>query len=82
MAGKSFSHLVYAKSEPPYPRFYRYLGRRGSDKKGIMSRMQYIPEKLKHEVAREYERLYLSDKKTGREKANTYLKDLVKQYTE
>jgi hypothetical protein len=58
------------------------MGRKGSDKKGIMSRMQYIPEQLKQEVAREYERLYLSDKKTGREKANTYLKDLVRQYIE
>lgn len=72
----AYRDLVYADDRAPYPRFYWYGGRRGSDRARIMFCMRVIPDDRKREVAEEYERLFLSDRVKGRELANDYLSDL------
>jgi len=62
-----------------YPRFYRY--RRGqSDRDWIFSRMAVIPKNKQKEIADEYERIYLSGDRQARNRANTWLNGIAKEY--
>lgn len=63
------------------PRFYYYRGRSGSDRNFIEKRMSVIPDHRKHEVALEYERLYLHKSSvSARKAANEYLHGIAREY--
>lgn len=62
-----------------YPRFYHY--RRGhSDRDWIMSRMSVIPKDRQQEVATKYEEMFLAGDRQSRNRANTWLNGIAKEY--
>lgn len=75
---------TFTDSNPPYPRFYMYRGRRGSAKEFILKRMAVLPEAIRCEVAREYEAIFQAqaNRSIGNWFANEYLDELAASHSE
>lgn len=63
------------------PLVYFYRGK-NSDRALIEDLMNCIPDQRKHEVAKEYERIYLSAFPRNRKAANDYLEDMATLYSD
>lgn len=62
-----------------YPSQYHYRHGVESDRKWILSMLEFIPVELQPDICREYERLYGKDK-NGRRNANSYLKSRAAEH--
>lgn len=72
-------HPKPAREKLIYPKYYYQRCGGESDRDWILTRMFYLPNDKRKEVADHYEDLYRSK---GRKEANTYLQNIAKPYYE